>query len=145
MRICYRCEKGTPDSELQWKSSDNSDRGMCQRCHAISKMKEEMEHETFYEGVRMSGFEHIRMHEGEKIVCPYCRDVEHEAPEDPSLYEEQDYTEYSCNNCGMDFLLSVHVSITYVSKRDIRQADAEKLYMETQNEKGNTKAQDTSG
>ena len=142
MRICYHCEIRKPDDKMQWKSSDNPDRGLCQRCHEIGNVKEEMEHRTRYPGVPMTGFEKIMVREGEKIVCPFCGNVADDYFEDPELYQEQDDYEYLCQECEEEFLLSIHVRITYTSRIDISREDAENRYTEIQDEKRHTDSQD---
>lgn len=48
----------------------------------------------------------------DEITCPYCGSTNDESYE----YTEDDTTA-SCGSCGKDFLLSVHVSVDYSTKK----------------------------
>ena len=133
MRVCYLCKSSKPDDELSWKSPEHEDSGLCLRCAAIAKLKEEMENQTEYPGKAMKGFPHIKINEGEMIVCPYCGYIEEDRPEDAALYGEQDDYDYMCQECEEEFLLQVRVTFQYTSRKEVSFADAEKRY-----EKGKT-------
>ncbi len=131
MRLCYQCKLRKSDEFMAWISSKDDDAGLCLRCHAIGKLKEEMENVSLYTGRPMEGFDHIKIDEGTKIVCPHCGYIEEDCPESSALYEEQDDYEYLCQECEQEFLLQVHVVVTYISKKEVSFKDVEKRYIKT--------------